>query len=131
MSDVSYGYGKTVDEDFDATIGKVTEALKGEGFGVLTEIDMTATLKKPLGVASRQYEVLGACNPPMAHKALSAELELGLLLPCNVIVYENDEGKTQVSVINPMEMFKVVNNPAMTEVADIVNGKLMRVVESL
>jgi len=97
-----YGFSKTIDAPYEAAIEKVTAALKEEGFGVLTTIDVKDTLKKKLNVDFRKYVILGACNPPLAYKTLQAETEIGLLLPCNVIVYENDEGKSVVSAIDPV-----------------------------
>lgn len=132
MSQATYGYTKQLGSvQFDEAVTKVTDALKREGFGVLTEIDVKATLKKKLDVDFRNYKILGACNPPLAHRALSDELLIGLLLPCNVIVYEDDKGTTTVSVVNPREMFKVVENKGLVSIADEVDGKLQRVLESL
>lgn len=132
MKSASYGYTKNLGTvGFGDALGKVTEALKGEGFGVLTEIDVKATLKKKLDADFRQYKILGACNPPLAHQALKAELMIGLLLPCNVIVFEEDDGTTTVSIANPKELFKVVDNPGLAEMADTVDAKLNRVLEAL
>ena len=116
---------------YKEAVEKATAALKEEGFGVLTEIDVKATLKKKLGVDFRRYVILGACNPPFAHKALSAELEIGLLLPCNVIVYETEDGGSVVSAMNPMAALGVVENPAMQEIAEQVTAKIRRAVDSL
>ena len=104
-----YGFSKTVDLSFEDTINKVTEELKKEGFGILTTIDIKETLKNKIDVDFKKYTILGACNPSLAHKALQAEEEIGLLLPCNVIVYEK-EGKSAVSVFDPSLMSKVVEN---------------------
>lgn len=122
---------KDVDYTYTEALEKVTEALKAEGFGVLTEIDVKATLKKKIDVDFRNYKILGACNPPLAYKALNADLQIGNLLPCNVVVQENDEGKTVVSAINPQAMMSVSNADALREIADEVNEKLERVMESL
>ena len=127
----SYGFGKKVDMPYDQAVERVTTALKEEGFGVLTEIDVKATLKKKLDVDFRRYVILGACNPPFAHKALDAELEIGLLLPCNVIVYEEGNGGSVVSALNPMAAFGMVNNPKMQEVAEQVTEKIRRAIDSL
>ncbi len=127
-----YGYTRSLgDTDFDGALEKVTAALKEEGFGVLTEIDVKKTLKAKIDVDFRRYMILGACNPVLAHKALSRELQLGLLLPCNVIVYEDDQGQVAVSLIKPAEMFKVVNNPDMEAIAGEVDAKLRRVYDAL
>jgi len=132
MTDATYGYTKNLGNvGFDDAITKVTEALKAEGFGVLTEIDVKSTLKKKLDVDFRQYKILGACNPPLAHKALSSEPLIGLLLPCNVVVFEEDDKTITVSAVNPMEMFKVVENPGMSEIAGQVDAKIRKVVDSL
>jgi uncharacterized protein (DUF302 family) len=128
----TYGYTKTLTgTGYEAAKEKVTEALKAEGFGVLTEIDVKATLKKKIDVDFRPYAILGACNPKLAHQALSTELPIGLLLPCNVVVTEDDEGNALVSIVNPKEMFKVVDNPALGDIAGSVDGKLQRVLDAL
>lgn len=130
MSD--YGISTPLNLPYDQAVAKTTEALKAEGFGVLTEIDVKATMKKKLDVDFRRYVILGACNPPLAYQALSSELELGLLLPCNVIVYENDEGGSVVSAMDPQVVIgSVVKNPAMETVAREVTARLHRVIESL
>ena len=127
-----YGYTKPLGEtDFDAALDQVTAALKKEGFGVLTEIDVQKTLKAKINVDFRRYRILGACNPVLAHQALSRELQLGLLLPCNVVVYEDDQGRAAVSLIKPTEMFKVVGNPDMEAIAAEVDAKLRRVFDAL
>jgi uncharacterized protein (DUF302 family) len=127
----TYGFSKKLDMPYERAIEKATAALKEEGFGVLTEIDVKATLKKKLDVDFRRYVILGACNPPFAYKALSAELEIGLLLPCNVIVYETEDGGSVVSAMNPMTALGMVDNPALTEVAEQVTEKMQRVVANL
>ncbi|MCB0198160.1 MAG: DUF302 domain-containing protein [Anaerolineae bacterium] len=126
-----YGLRTTLDVPYETAIEQVTAALKTEGFGVLTEIDVKATLKKKLDVDFRRYIILGACNPNMAHQALQVELELGLLLPCNVIVYENDAQQSVVSVVDPVMMMSVVDNDALTTVAHDVKARLQRVVAAL
>jgi uncharacterized protein (DUF302 family) len=127
----AYGFSRKLDMPYEQAVEKATAALKGEGFGVLTEIDVKDTLKKKLDVDFRRYVILGACNPPFAYKALSAELEIGLLLPCNVIVYETEDGASVVSALNPMAALGVVDNPALQEVAQQVTEKVQRAVESL
>jgi uncharacterized protein (DUF302 family) len=116
---------------YQEAVKNVTAALKGEGFGVLTEIDVKATLKKKLDIDFRPYVILGACNPPLAYRALTAEREIGLLLPCNVIVYEQDDGSTVVSALNPMVALGVVDNPELEDVAAEVTKKLRWVIETL
>lgn len=128
---MKYGISKKVNYDFDEAITNVTEELQKEGFGVLTEIDVKATLKKKLNVDFPNYKILGACNPPLAHKALSAESEIGLLLPCNVIVYENEQNETFVSAIDANAMFSVVDRDDLQHVASEVSGKLKNVIERL
>ena len=128
----SYGISTTVSEPFDHAVTRVREELAKEGFGVLTEIDVKGTLKKKLGIDFRRYLILGACNPPLAHKALTAELEIGLLLPCNVVVYEHREGESVVSVIDPMMMVETARNKeGVREVAEAVREKLARVVDAV
>lgn len=126
-----YGISKKVNLTYDEAVAKVTEELKKEGFGVLTEIDVQATLKKKLDADFRRYVILGACNPPLAHRALSAELEVGLLLPCNVIVYEADDGGAVVSAIDPLSALSLVENPDLQDLAATVEGKLRRVIENV
>ena len=128
---MSYNNSKLVSTNFDDTIIKVTEELKNEGFGVLTEIDVKETLKKKLDVNFRKYRILGACNPPLAYKALSTEENIGVMLPCNVIVQELDNGRVRVSAINPMEAMKAVENPNLEEVANTVSEKLVNVLNNL
>ena len=126
-----YYLNKIVDLSFEEAVGRVTEELKKEGFGVLTEIDMSATLKKKLDVDLRPYKILGACNPPFAYQAVQAEPHIGLLLPCNVIVQDVGEGKTEVAAIDPLVSMSRVDNPALESVAKEVQEKLQRVIESL
>ena len=122
---MQYGFSKTVDLPFEQTIEKVTEELKKEGFGVLTTIDVKDTLKKKIDVDFKKYTILGACNPPIAHKALQTEEEIGLLLPCNVIVYEKDN-QTKVSMFDPLLMTMVIDNEQMEPIAKEVKEKLQR-----
>lgn len=132
MTDAKYGITKSLGKvDFEEAIEKVTEALKGKGFGVLTEIDVKATMKKKLDVDFRQYKILGACNPPLAHEALSTEPLIGLLLPCNVVVFEEDDGTVTASAINPVEMFKIVDRPEVGPLADKVGAMLTQAFETL
>ncbi|MEK6650854.1 MAG: DUF302 domain-containing protein [Bacteroidota bacterium] len=126
----SYGFGKTTSYSFAEAVERVTEELKKEGFGVLTTIDVQDTLKKKLNVDFKKYVILGACNPPFAHKALTAEEEIGLLLPCNVIVYEKGE-KTVVSAFDPMTMVRVLGNDSMTAIANEVEARLRRVIAAV
>lgn len=128
---MAYHNSKTVTTGFEETIEIVTEELKKEGFGVLTEIDVKETLKKKLDVDFRKYRILGACNPPLAYKALSNEENIGVMLPCNVIVQEKEGGVVQVSAINPMESMKAVENPQLEEVAGTVSQKLANVIANL
>lgn len=127
---MNYGFSKTVELSFEDTINKVTEELKKEGFGILTTIDIKETFKNKIDVDFKKYTILGACNPPLAHKALQAEEEIGLLLPCNVIVYEK-EGKSVVSVFDPSLMTKVVENENLNPIAEEVKEKLQRVFDSI
>jgi len=122
-----YQYRTRVQLPYEATIARVTDELKKEGFGVLTEIDMKATLKKKLDVDFRRYVILGACNPTLANQALSVEIEIGLLLPCTVIVYE-DGDETVVSIIDPVIMLGVVGNPAVEPIAREAAERLQRVI---
>ena len=126
-----YGIRKTMDVPFEEAIEKVTGQLREQGFGVLTEIDMKATLKKKLGVDIRRYVILGACNPNLAHKAFQNELEIGLLLPCNVIVYETDDGQATVSFIDPLMMMGITGNKALEEVAIEARKRLDTALEAL
>ena len=127
---MKYGFSKTTDYSFEQAIEKVTEELKKEGFGVLTTIDVKDTLKKKIDVDFKKYTILGACNPKLAHSALQVEEELGLLLPCNVIVYEKKD-KTIVSIFDPRVMTLVIENPEMKSVAEEVKNKLQRVLEAV
>jgi len=129
--DIKFGFGKYVDLDFDQAIETVTEELGKEGFGVLTEIDVQATLKKKLGEDMRPYRILGACNPPLAHQAVTAVPEIGLLLPCNVLVREDDDGKVHVSFMDPGSVLGLVDNPDVEPLAAQVKEKLERVLAAL
>ncbi|SDP31002.1 DUF302 domain-containing protein [Desulforhopalus singaporensis] len=128
---MSYYFSKVVDMTFDDAISKVTEELKKEGFGVLTEINVTAALKKKINVDFRKYQILGACNPVFAHKALLAEDKIGTMLPCNVIVQEREDGKIEVAAINPVASMQAVENEGLGEIALTVQSKLKRVIDNL
>ena len=127
---MNYGFSKTTRLTHDQAIVKVTEELKKEGFGVLTTIDVQETMKKKLNVDFKKYTILGACNPPFAYQALQAEEDLGLLLPCNLIVYEK-EGTTVVAAFDPMVMTSIVENSAIVPVAEEMRTRLQRVLESI
>jgi len=127
----TYYFNKTLDLPLEEAIERVTEELKKEGFGVLTEIDVQETLKKKLEVDFRPYRILGACNPPFAHQALQAEKNIGLMLPCNVIVQDAGEGKTEVTAIDPLVAMSHVDNPDLEPVAKEVRSKLQSVIENL
>ena len=127
----TYYYARTVDLPLDEAESRVTEALKEEGFGVLTEIDVKATLKKKLDVDFRPYKILGACNPHFAHQALEAEDKIGTMLPCNVIVQDAGDGKTEVAAVDPMASMQAVDNEKLASVAREVRDRLRRVINSL
>jgi uncharacterized protein (DUF302 family) len=128
---VSYYFTKTLRLSFEDSLNKVTKELKKKGFGVLTEIDVRETLKKKLDVDFRKYRILGACNPPFAHKALQAEDKIGTMLPCNVIVQEKGENETEVSAIDPIASMQAVENPGLGNVAKDVQKMLKSVIEEL
>lgn len=132
MTTTRYGFGITLpDIAFDDAVRRVTEALKNESFGVLTEIDVRETLKKKLDVEFRPYVILGACNPPLAKRALEAEPDIGLLLPCNIIVEQQEEGRIHVAIADPKAMFALVDNAAVAPVAEEAEERLRRVVGAL
>ncbi len=128
---MSYYFSKTLNATFDEAVSKVTEELKKEGFGILTEIDVKATLKKKLDADFRKYTILGACNPPFAYKALQAEDKIGTMLPCNVIVQETPEGETEVAAVDPMASMMAIENPELENIAEEVRSKLKKVIDSL
>jgi uncharacterized protein (DUF302 family) len=130
MQGVQYGIGRDLDDPYDVVRPRVVEALKAEGFGVITEIDVQKTMKEKLGVDGRPHVILGACNPKLAHAALEVEADLGLLLPCNVVVYETDAG-TRVAAVNAGAMLGMVDNERLAPIADEVQTRLDRVLKSL
>jgi uncharacterized protein (DUF302 family) len=128
---VNYGISITTPRPYDEALAATKAALKDQGFGVLTEIDVKATMAEKLGVEFRRYDIIGACNPPLAHKALSTELDIGLLLPCNVIVYETDAGGSVVAALDPEAMMSMTANPALREVAAEAKDRLERALASV
>ena len=128
---MSYYFNKTVSGSFEEVIVKVTDELKKEGFGILTEIDVKETMKKKLDVDFKKYKILGACNPPFAYEALKAEDKIGTMLPCNVIVIEQAPGQIEVAAIDPIASMQAVSNPSLGKVANEVQSKLKRVVGGL
>jgi uncharacterized protein (DUF302 family) len=128
---MKYYISRTLEAGFDDAVAKVIAALRGEGFGVLTDIDVAATMKQKLGVEFRKYRILGACNPPLAHKALAAEDKIGVMLPCNVIVQETAPGRAEIAAIDPRAAMERVGNPALAEIARDVAGRLERAVAAV
>ena len=128
---MEYYFSKTIAASFDDAIQKVTDALKAEGFGILTEIDIKATLKKKLDVDFYNYKILGACNPPFAYKALLAEDKIGTMLPCNVIVQEKIPGQVEVSAVDPAASMQAIENKALAEITIEIRGRLQKVIEQL
>ena len=128
---MGYHFSKRLDVPFDQAVSRVTEALKREGFGILTDIDVKATLKNKLGADFRPYRILGACSPPLAYRALQLEDKIGTMLPCNVIVQEHANGTVEVSAVDPVASMQAIENPGLAEVAKEVQAKLRRVVNGL
>jgi len=128
---MSYCFSRIMGFTFEEAIGRVTGELQKEGFGVLTEIDVKGTLKKKLGVDFRNYRILGACNPKFAYKALQTELNIGTMLPCNVVVIELDDGSVEVSAVDPMASMQAIENPDLAGIATQVQEKLKKVIENL
>ena len=128
---MALGLKKVLGASFDEALARVPEALKTEGFGVLTEIDVADTLKKKLNVDFRRYRILGACNPALAHQALQASLDVGLMLPCNVVVYEADDGKAVVTAVDPTQTAVAQQDPRVRGVAEAVRAKLEKVLDRL
>jgi uncharacterized protein (DUF302 family) len=128
---MEYYFSATLHTDFDDAVAKITEALKTEGFGVLTEIDMQAKLKEKLGVDFKKYKILGACNPSFAYKALQAEEMVGVMLPCNIVVTDKENGTTQIAAIHPIASMMAIQNPALEPLAQEITEKLKRVINLL
>lgn len=131
MERMTYHISKTISAEFDEAAERVIEALAGEGFGILSDIDVRATLKKKLDVDFPDYRILGACNPPLAYRALQSEARIGTMLPCNVIVRDAGEGKIEVSAVDPAASMQAVDNSDLAAIATDVRDRLRRVVESL
>ena len=130
MESVEYGVGRYLDEPYESALPRVVEALKAEGFGMITEIDIKKTMKEKLGVDVPAHTILGACNPTLAHAALEVEPDVGVLLPCNVVVYATEKG-TRVTAVNAGAMLGMVRNEGLTPIADQVQERLDRVMDSL
>lgn len=128
---MSYYFAKTLDEGFEETLPRVIDALKQEGFGVLTQIDVKATMKEKLGIDFRDYRILGACNPTLAHEALLVEDKVGTMLPCNVVVQAVGPNRTEVAAIDPVASMQAIDNPRLKKAAEQVGAKLSRVIGSL
>lgn len=128
---MSYYFAKTLDEEFEETLPRVIDALKQEGFGVLTQIDVKATMKEKLGIDFRDYRILGACNPTLAHEALLVEDKVGTMLPCNVVVQAVGPNRTEVAAIDPVASMQAIDNPRLKKAAEQVGAKLSRVIGSL
>jgi len=126
-----YGFNVQVNDSFSNTVQRATDALKTEGFGVLTEIDVQATMKAKLGIDGKPYRILGACNPPLAHQAITADPDIGLLLPCNVVVREDADGQVIVGFMDPIAVLKLTDNPKISELAKEVRSRLERVADRL
>jgi len=128
---MAYYFNKIVEMNFDEAILKVTEELEKEGFGILTEIDVTATLKKKLNVDFHKYRILGACNPPFAYKALQTEPKIGTMLPCNVIVQELDSGEIEIAAVDPLSSMQAIQNKELQGIAEEIQAKIKKVIAQL
>jgi uncharacterized protein (DUF302 family) len=128
---MEYYFSKTLNVTFDEAVRVTTEALKSEGFGVISEINMHEKLKEKLGVDFKRYKILGACNPPLAYKALQAEEKIGTMLPCNVLVIEQGQNKIEIAAVNPVASMQAITNPGLGDVALEVTNKLRRVINNL
>jgi uncharacterized protein (DUF302 family) len=128
---MAYYYSKRVKVGFDEAVSSIKQALKEDGFGILTEIDVKTTLKKKLDVDFKNYLILGACNPPFAYKALQVEDKVGTMLPCNVIVQETADGDVEIAAIDPVASMKAIDNPALHEVAEIIGQKLKLIIQKV
>ena len=128
---MKYYFEKTLKTDFETAVAKTKEALKSEGFGVLSEIDIHEKLKEKLGVDFRRYKILGACNPAYAYKALQKEDKIGVMLPCNVIIQETTEGKIEVAAVDPVASMSAIENPGLRDIAGDIQKKLINVIEKL
>ncbi len=128
---MSYYFAKSLASDFDEAVQRAVEALKGEGFGIITEIDVKETLKKKINVDFRNYRILGACNPALAHDALQIEDKVGTMLPCNVVVQDIGGGRTEVAAIDPVASMQAIDNPRLKEAATQVQARLRKVIDSL
>jgi uncharacterized protein (DUF302 family) len=131
MTMTGFGMRKKLHATYDEALSRVPEALESEGFGVLTEIDIRSTFEKKLGVDFRRYKILGACNPPFAHAALQADVEIGLMLPCNVVIYEDDDLRAVVLTVDPTKTMAGAGNPKLVELAEAVKEKLSRALAKL
>ena len=128
---MSYYFSKILSVSFDEAISKVTEELKKEGFGILTEIDVKETLRKKMNVDFKKYRILGACNPPFAYQALQTEDKIGTMLPCNVVVQEIAEGKVEIAAVDPLASMQAIENPKLKNIAEQVRAKLKRIIDNL
>ena len=127
---MNYYYSKTIRAEFDDAVSGIKQALKDEGFGILTEIDVRDTLKKKLDVEFRNYRILGACNPPFAYKALQAEDKIGTMLPCNVVVQETADGRVELAAIDPVAAMQAIGNPELREIAEAIGQKLKKIIQN-
>ncbi len=131
MAEIDYTFGKDIDWSYEEALEKVPPILKDEGFGVLTEIDVKGTLKEKLDVDFKKYKILGACNPKLAYTAFQNDLEIGALLPCNVIVYEQPDGRTRVAIADPMQIMQISGNEALAEIATEARERLQSALEKI